>query len=1087
MALLKVKALPTFLIGWSATEVATLANFGSNIDPIVRNFTVLCQLLSQMPRAIILLLGSSHDGRVDDQWDDCIQICRDEAAIYGILTHNFLTIVPKMTRFTNATGYVDPWHFAATDENRAIQAQALYNMIELVELLRPSSVDWSHSAAHSWDCPAARVKCICGENLANDRRMLADHHSRCEHIKHAWFDDCHWQFLEPMACWSKTQCIRCQTTFLPVPDRWAELATEAQGPLTSRSAESDADVDMLPDFETVAEEEEDVEEEPEPFDAEQHAETVNDLIAQATAAASGAVPTPVAATPAVWLRDGKPVSMEQFNTLGDGFKSMNTFVHQQAERERMVALSKISAKEDVAAEEIVDEKTKLDIDADMFYSIAMAAEAQDGACPIPAMNIYQGAWKRTELASGRNIWVTDKPKTSKIHTAPSDEAAPCTDDAHMNTVPGPGPVDLAVGGSPAASGTTSSSSTSVRGEDVVEELMFTSTLCGKCGHYFKVIKGKGDAQSKFCRHCGLKRERTSPSPVGPSPVTDAEEEQEDLTNKYKFFQVQLTKRANEPTGIAFYEPELHMKRGVLVHSIANSSFAAGQNASAIDTGSADGFLPHDIIVQVDATVGATLGDTGGSEMIKAMNKAESCTIHIVRRADRFIAYLKECNIQTMRSEEHELAFVPPSTMPSTIHEDSPQEWAPPIPRSVSDDYRANLNMHEEYVLAQEIEAHRDDDHDTPPSVDRAADAGEGVGSFPPTIAGSVIDEPSLPVIDEDDEGVEAAWRGIQPVRPPVIHWSDPVYGIGRSTNIGMNMPRVKHVMRADWHFDRLPLWKQQISTGKKMSCVLRHKSADMHLKTMRSDGYVSMKEVWDNCEFLHTKAKAIGNGRYVDWIDDKWIRTMNGSTDEKARFEFFPKEYNRPIVFVRGLQGHSDRAIDNSEVTTRITRANQPEITVHTTSHGAVQPILATGIKPGGPQATRNEFLSQSKWGGNPKLKPGGFKLAPVGIEWDCVQWTEGGAIAGITGQAAVSVTQTMRRPYLCRAFHMPKVGPPQPSDIIYERRNDCPEALKTNAVVGPGEKGNFCCSNLIGQPRGPTYVKGATCPPLTITTTFVL
>jgi hypothetical protein len=90
------------------------------------------------------------------------------------------------------------------------------------------------------------------------------------------------------------------------------------------------------------------------------------------------------------------------------------------------------------------------------------------------------------------------------------------------------------------------------------------------------------------------------------------------------------------------------------------------NVHSIEEGTAEGFLPHDIIVQVDTTVGASLGERGGDALIEAMNSASSCTIHVVRRADRFEDYLRTCNAHAMRSEEHDLQFEPP------LADDDPQ-------------------------------------------------------------------------------------------------------------------------------------------------------------------------------------------------------------------------------------------------------------------------------------------------------------------------------------------------------------------------------------------------------------------------------
>ena len=210
---------------------------------------------------------------------------------------------------------------------------------------------------------------------------------------------------------------------------------------------------------------------------------------------------------------------------------------------------------------------------------------------------------------------------------------------------------------------------------------------------------------------------------------------------------------------------------------------------------------------------------------------------------------------------------------------------------------------------------------------------------------------------------------------------------------------------------------------------------------MRFDGYIEQDQSGKDGECLNAMEKQPYNRWQIKRIDDDWIRVMNGATDRKARCQFYPRESGRPIEFMRACQGHSDSTIDNTTITTKITRWNQPEVTIHTTQHCAVQPILSTGIKPGGPQGSRNEFLSQPKWTGDAGLTPGSYKLAPIGIQWDCIEWTDRGMFAGITAQKAISVSEILRRPFIVRVFHMRKNGIPRPCDIIYERRRDCPES----------------------------------------------
>ena len=78
----------------------------------------------------------------------------------------------------------------------------------------------------------------------------------------------------------------------------------------------------------------------------------------------------------------------------------------------------------------------------------------------------------------------------------------------------------------------------------------------------------------------------------------------DLTKQYRRLEIHLVKRVNEFSGLTLVEPESHRHRGVLfVQGIVPSSFAFAHNVRATEDNLADGFLPQDMIAQVDCTTG----------------------------------------------------------------------------------------------------------------------------------------------------------------------------------------------------------------------------------------------------------------------------------------------------------------------------------------------------------------------------------------------------------------------------------------------------------------------------------------------------
>jgi hypothetical protein len=130
----------TLMVGWAASDWSDCFGHGGTNNPeaVRNNFTELCMLMSQSPRSVIMLIGTAAEWRLDDRYDEWMEICRDEAAIFGILTHNLMTVIPKMKKHISAWGVVDQWHFASSDENKGIQADMVLLLLQTIELLRPS-------------------------------------------------------------------------------------------------------------------------------------------------------------------------------------------------------------------------------------------------------------------------------------------------------------------------------------------------------------------------------------------------------------------------------------------------------------------------------------------------------------------------------------------------------------------------------------------------------------------------------------------------------------------------------------------------------------------------------------------------------------------------------------------------------------------------------------------------------------------------------------------------------------------------------------------------------------------------------------
>ena len=82
-----------------------------------------------------------------------------------------------------------------------------------------------------------------------------------------------------------------------------------------------------------------------------------------------------------------------------------------------------------------------------------------------------------------------------------------------------------------------------------------------------------------------------------------------------------------------------------------------------------------------------------------------------------------------------------------------------------------------------------------------------------------------------------------------------------------------------------------------------------------------------------------------------------------------------------------------------------------------------------------------------------------------------------ITGKQLLNTSTVTRRPLILRAVMLKGTrGPPSWKNVLYERRNYCPEALETDQCVPPGNKGNFTCTNRVKSRDGQKRVCGGLC-----------
>jgi hypothetical protein len=112
--------------------------------------------------------------------------------------------------------------------------------------------------------------------------------------------------------------------------------------------------------------------------------------------------------------------------------------------------------------------------------------------------------------------------------------------------------------------------------------------------------------------------------------------------------------------------------------------------------------------------------------------------------------------------------------------------------------------------------------------------------------------------------------------------------------------------------------------------------------------------------------------------------------------------------------------------------------------------------------------MSQMFWNEDMRMKECGRKRAECGIQWDCKGKIESGQTVFITGKQVLNTSTVTRRPLILRAVMLKGTsGPLGWKNVLYERRNDCPEALETDQCVPPGVKGNFICINRVKSRDG--------------------
>ena len=146
--------------------------------------------------------------------------CQEIAESFGILVHDFMTVIPVMERATSLAGNVDPWHFQSTDANKSSIASVLYKIITAIEMLKPSIIDYDYRHSHSWTCPSLQIQCPCEAIVKNEEDIKRDHVENCCVVcrKAGWqYHEIDWKIMGLASCWSEVKCLLCNLALPGAP------------------------------------------------------------------------------------------------------------------------------------------------------------------------------------------------------------------------------------------------------------------------------------------------------------------------------------------------------------------------------------------------------------------------------------------------------------------------------------------------------------------------------------------------------------------------------------------------------------------------------------------------------------------------------------------------------------------------------------------------------------------------------------------------------------------------------------------------------------------------------------------------------
>jgi hypothetical protein len=244
-----------------------------------------------------------------------------------------------------------------------------------------------------------------------------------------------------------------------------------------------------------------------------------------------------------------------------------------------------------------------------------------------------------------------------------------------------------------------------------------------------------------------------------------------------------------------------------------------------------------------------------------------------------------CNAGVLRSDEHDLAYLPP-----VVRELRPDE--------TESEFAAGMNMYEQDVLTRELEnsafreSHeREQDLGGDLAVATEGDDFQSVtstveGNIPPNVADYVDNVDLTSVVDDTDHDLLHRWKamGDSTWVGPIPRWEGNVKGKGK----GFMKPKL--IMYPTWGIEKWATHKQMVNTGIKLSGVMRHKAADYHIFSMREDDWCSWPELLSKCEFLHFRVYLNHWKESPRMLDDWFIRDMVNST-AAGRFEVWPTDY----------------------------------------------------------------------------------------------------------------------------------------------------------------------------------------------------